>query len=363
MSFPRRVSNPPNPWRSDYVEWIDAPPLVALEVYEEEAKSIIAHNDSPDVGFEWSVNPYRGCQHACAYCYARPTHQFLGFGAGTDFDSRIVVKSNAPELLRRELGHRRWARGRRTIAFSGVTDCYQPLEASYQLTRRCLEICHEHGHPVAIITKSALVRREAELLACMARRGGAHVTVSIPFASEEDARKIEPLASSPATRFETIRRLAAAGVPVGVGIAPVIPGLTDSAIPEILQRARDAGARDAFMVLLRLPGEVLPVFEERLREAFPDRFKKVFGAIREMRGGRMNLAEFGERMRGRGARWETIDQLFDAQCRRLGLDHRDDARAEREPAPVPSPPRQMTLFGEAHPTSRRSKGSFASRSR
>src|SRR5262245_688632 len=343
MSGPRLVSNPPNPWRSDYVEWIDAPPLVALEVYEEEAKSIIAHNDSPDVGFDWSINPYRGCQHACAYCYARPTHQFLGFGAGTDFDSRIVVKRNAAELLAAELAHRRWREGRGTIAFSGVTDCYQPLEASYQLTRRCLEICDRFSHPVAIITKSALVRREAALLARMSRRGGAHVTISIPFASDEDARKIEPLASSPSTRFETIRRLATEGVPVGVGIAPVIPGLTDSAIPEILQRACDAGARDAFMVLLRLPGEVLPVFEERMQEAFPERFKKVFGAVREMRGGRLNLAEFGERMRGAGARWQAIEQLFEAQCRRLGLDHRDEVRSEMA-APASAAPRQLPLF-------------------
>jgi DNA repair photolyase len=364
MSAPRRISNPPNPWRSDYVEWLDAPPLVALEVYEEEAKSIIAHNDSPDVGFDWSVNPYRGCQHACAYCYARPTHQFLGFGAGTDFDSRIVVKRNAAELMPRELAHRRWKQGRRTIAFSGVTDCYQPLEASYQLTRSCLELCDQFSHPVAIITKSALVRRDAELLARMSRRGGAHVTVSIPFASDEDARKIEPLASAPSTRLETIRRLAEAGVPVGVGIAPVIPGLTDSAIAEILQRARDAGARDAFMVLLRLPGEVLPVFEERMREAFPERFKKVFGAIRETRGGRLNLAEFGGRMRGAGARWEAIRQLFDAQCRRLGLEHRRLDRAENVSPPVVTPV-QIPLFGSPPPVpqSRSGKKIPAPRSR
>jgi DNA repair photolyase len=344
MAPPRRVSNPPNPWSSSHVEWLDAPPLVALEVYEEDAKTILASNDSPDVGFEWSVNPYRGCQHACAYCYARPTHQYLGFGAGTDFDARIVVKRNAPELLRRELAHRRWRRGRDTIAFSGVTDCYQPLEASYELTRRCLEICHEFGHPIAIITKSALVRRDLALLAGMSARGGAHVSISIPFASDADARQIEPLASSPSTRFETVRRLAEAGVPVGVGIAPLIPGLNDAAVAEILERAHAAGARDAFMVLLRLPAEVKPVFIERLRETFPQRADKVLHALREMREGRLNRSEFGARMRGAGARWQAVEQLFEAQCRKLGFDHRhyDPGREKRA---EPGLPRQMALFG------------------
>jgi len=340
MSAPRRVSNPPNPWTSSYVEWLDAPPVVALEVFEEDAKTILATNDSSDVGFDWSVNPYRGCQHACAYCYARPTHQYLGFGAGTDFDSRIVVKRNAPELLRRELAHRRWRQGRDTIAFSGVTDCYQPLEASYELTRRCLEICHEFGHPISIITKSALVRRDAELLGRMSLRGGSHVSVSTPFASDEDARKIEPLASAPSTRFETMRRLAAAGVPVGVGIAPLIPGLNDSAIAEILERAREAGATHAFLVLLRLPAEVRPVFEERLREAFPERAEKVFHALRDMREGRLNRSEFGERMRGIGARWEAVEQLFEVQCRRLGLEHRHYVPSRTKPSAL----RQLDLF-------------------
>ncbi len=340
-TLPRRVSNPPNPWASAHVEWLGEPPPVALEVFEEEAHSIVATNDSPDVGFDFSVNPYRGCQHACAYCYARPTHQYLDLGAGTDFDSKIVVKRNAPELLRQELAARRWSRGRATIAFSGVTDCYQPLEASYELTRRCLEVCHEFRHPIAVITKGALVRRDAALLARMARRGGAHVSVSIPFASDEDARKIEPLASSASTRFETVRRLAEAGVEVGVALAPLIPGLNDFQMPEILARAREAGARSAFLVLLRLPAEVAPVFEERLRACYPERAEKVLGALREMRGGTLYRSGFGTRMRGEGPRWEAIRQLFHLQCRRLGLeqDERRGAGAMR-----PADARQLGLF-------------------
>ncbi len=308
-----------------------------IEVYEEEAKSIIASNDSPDVGFDHSVNPYRGCQHACAYCYARPTHQYLGLGAGTDFDAKIVVKRNAPELLRRELAAPRWSKGRTTIAFSGVTDCYQPLEASYGLTLRCLEICNEFRHPIAVITKGALVRRDTQLLAKMNRRGGAHVSLSIPFASDEDARRIEPFASSASTRFKTLRSLAEAGVPVGVGIAPLIPGLNDSQIPEILERAREAGATSAFLVLLRLPAEVLPVFEERLRAGYPDRAEKVLHALRDMRGGALYRSEFGTRMRGEGPRWQAVHQLFRIHCRRLGLNHdRSETESPRE--------RQLELF-------------------
>jgi DNA repair photolyase len=343
---PRRVANPPNPWASAHVEWLDEPPPVAVEVFEEDARSIVASNDSPDVGFEHSVNPYRGCQHACAYCYARPSHQYLGLGAGTDFDTKIVVKRNAPELLRRELAGRRWARGRATLAFSGVTDCYQPLEASYALTRRCLEVCDEHRHPVAVITKSALVRRDAALLARMSARGGAHVSVSIPFASDADARALEPFASAPTTRFETLRRLADAGVPVGVALAPLVPGIGDAQVPEILARARAAGATSAFMVLLRLPAEVRPVFEERLHASHPERAAKVLNALRDMRGGALYRAEFGARMHGEGARWEAVHQLFRVHCRRLGLEHERGAEPAGPASSAAAGPRtrQLELF-------------------
>lgn len=338
---PRRVSNPPNPWASAHVEWLEEPPPVALEVYEEDARTLVVANDSPDVGFDFGVNPYRGCQHACAYCYARPTHQYLGFGAGTDFDVRIVAKRNAPALLRRELGAARWARGRAPLAFSGVTDCYQPLEASYALTRRCLEVCDAFRHPVVVITKSALVRRDAELLAAMSRRGGAHVTLSIPFADDGDARRIEPFASAVSVRFETLRRLAEAGVPVGVAIAPLIPGLNEHQVPEILARARAAGATSAFLTLLRLPAEVAPVFEERLRAAFPGRATKVLNALREMHGGALHRSRFGERMRGEGPRWELVQQLFRLHCQRLGLDSEAHFGTGVE---TDRPARQLGLF-------------------
>jgi DNA repair photolyase len=314
----RPVSNPPNPWLSEHVELLGEAPPAELLVYEETARSIIATNDSPDIGFRCSVNPYRGCFHACAYCYARPTHQYLGWGAGTDFDRRIVVKRNAVELLRAAFLRPSWTG--ELLAFSGVTDCYQPLEASYRLTRGCLEVCREHRNPVAIITKSALVRRDAALLAELAACASASVHVSIPFADEAQARAIEPFASSVAMRLQAVRALADAGVPVGVLLAPVIPGLTDSQIPEILQRAREAGASSAGRVLLRLPAEVEDVFVARLREALPLRADKVLHAVQELRGGAgLYDSRFGARMRGTGPRWAAIDAVFLAQCRRLGL--------------------------------------------
>ncbi len=334
-SAPRRVTNPPNPWSTRAVEWLEAPPPVALEVYEELSRSALSTNDSPDLPFRYSLNPYRGCQHACSYCYARPTHQFLELGAGTDFDAKIVVKTNVAQVLREELASKRWRAGREWIAFSGVTDCYQPLEASYELTRACLEACDEFRHPVGIITKSALVRRDVELLARMAGRGGAHVSVSIPFADEADARAIEPWASAPAARFETLRRLSEAGVPTGVAVAPVIPGLNDSSVAEILERARAAGATRAFSMALRLPAEVAPVFEERLRTTHPLRADRVLSAVREMRGGALNDSRFGARMRGGGERWRAIEQLFELQCRRLGLESRGEGLASLGPRPEP----------------------------
>lgn len=342
--MPRPVSNLPNPWLSTSVEWLDEPPLARLEVFEETAASILTRNESPDVSFRWSVNPYRGCMHACAYCYARPGHQYLGFGAGTDFDRKIVVKTNAPDRLDAELGRRAWKR--EPIVFSGVTDCYQPLEASYELTRRCLEVCLRHANPVAVITKSALVRRDVELLFDLERAAGARVYVSIPFADDRKARRIEPGASSPSRRFETLAALASRGIPTGVAVAPLIPGLNDVEVPAILRRARRAGARHAFMTLLRLPAEVRPVFRERLSEAFPERSAKVLAALRETRGGKLSESRFGARMTGKGPRWSAIEQLFELERRRLGFEEEpaDDARAGLPPDRDGPAARQGELF-------------------
>ncbi len=317
-TFVSRVSNPPNPWRTREVEWLGDAPDVELCVHEERARSILSENDSPDLGFRFSVNPYRGCFHACAYCYARPTHQYLDFGAGSDFDRKLVVKTNAPELLERALADESWTG--ELIAFSGVTDCYQPLEASYRLTERCLEVCHRFRNPVSIITKGVLIRRDLELLARLARDARLSVCLSVPFADSALARAIEPFAPSPQARFGAMRALAVAGIPVGVGVAPIIPGLNDDQIVAVLEQARDAGATHAFRVLLRLPGEVRAVFAERLRAAFPLRAERVLSALRDVRGGDALAGRgFGRRMAGEGPRWDAIARLFDVACRRFGL--------------------------------------------
>ncbi len=351
----RPVSNPPNPWLQSTpcgyeVDWLGEPPEASLEVFEEDAKSILVRNDSPDVPFTWGVNPYRGCQHACAYCYARTGHQYLGMGAGTDFDTKIVVKRNAEQLLRGAL-----ARGKTKspqggvdwIAFSGVTDPYQPLEASYGLTRGCLEACAEFRQPVGLITKSALVRRDIELIARVHARSSASVFLSIPFADPIAARAIEPWAATPAGRFDALRALSAAGIPTGVSLSPMIPGLNDHAIPEILTRAAESGAESAFMILLRLPGEVAPVFEERLRRAFPERADKVMGQLAESRSRQASRSAFGTRMSGAGPRWQAALDLFQLHCRRLGL-RTDEGIPVRTWSPASEggtpPPRQRELF-------------------
>jgi DNA repair photolyase len=338
----KRVSNPPNPWAATEVEWLGEPPSAELEVYEEEVKRALAENDSPDVGFRWSLNPYRGCFSACAYCYARSSHQYWGFGAGTDFDRKIIVKTNAPARLRGELSRPSW-KGE-TIAFSGNTDCYQPLEATYRITRQCVEVCRDFRNPVGIITKHALIRRDIDLLAAMSRETKVSATLSIPFADDATGRAIEPGASLPSQRFETLRILSDAGIRTGIGIAPVIPGLNDSDIATLLERARDAGATRAFLILVRLSGQTLPVFEERLAEAFPDRARKIWHAIEEMRGGKRNETRFHDRMVGSGPRWEAIEALFEAQCRRLGLNTDPGEDADDEPAASRRPSPQSELF-------------------
>jgi DNA repair photolyase len=320
---PVAISNPPNPWATTEVEYLEGAPEVKLEVFEDHSRSILARNDSPDVGFTWSVNPYRGCFHACAYCYARPSHEYLSMGAGTDFDRKIVVKPEAPALLRAAFRKKGWKN--EGVAFSGVTDCYQPLEASYRLTRGCLEVCVEHANPAGIITKSALIERDVDVLGALARVADVHVTVSIPIWDAERARAIEPFAPSPARRLRVIETLAKAGLAVGVNVAPIIPGLNDQDIPRILTAARDAGATSAGSVLLRLPGSVKQVFEERLRAALPLTADRVLHRIRETRGGQLYDSRFGVRGRGEGPYAEAIKTLFLATATRLGLRGHEDS--------------------------------------
>lgn len=314
----KRLDNPPNPYDAVVHEWLEEPPAVRPEVYVESARSILSENDSPDIGFRWSVNPYRGCQHACAYCYARCTHEYLGWGAGTDFETRLVVKANAPELLREAFRARSWQGD--LVAFSGATDCYQPLEAVWQLTRRCLRVCLDYRNPTCIVTKSYLVVRDAKLLAELASVTNAHVCVSVAFADDATSRLIEPQAPPPSKRFEAMRVLADAGVPVGVMMAPIIPGLNDRDIPGVLERAAASGARTAARTPLRLPGSVEAVFLKRLREVMPLRAARVESLLRQMHGGRLKDSQFGRRMNGDGPYWESVDRLFTATQRRLGLD-------------------------------------------
>lgn len=341
-SVPRKRSNPPNRFEAAYLEWEGAPPPADLHLHEEQAKSALSRNESPDVGFRWSVNPYRGCFHACAYCYARPTHPYLGFGAGTDFDRQIVVKVNIVERLRQALQKHSWRR--ELVAFSGNTDCYQPIEAHYELTRGCLETCATYATPVAIITKGKLVRRDIDVLQQLRRSAGCRVALSIPFANDDHARAIEPFASPPSKRFETLRILSDAGIETAVAVAPIIPGLNDDQIPEILKRARDAGAVGAFKILLRLPREVRPIFEERLAEALPLRRTKVMNAIRDVRGGHESDSRFGSRMVGQGSRWAVVEQLFSTQCDRLGLKHQVDDEPLAPAELTPPKHRQLPLI-------------------
>jgi DNA repair photolyase len=332
----RRVDNPPNRFHAQAVEWHGPAPDARLVIHEEEARSILSENQSPDLPFRYSVNPYRGCYHGCAYCYARPSHQYLDFGAGTDFERQLVVKTNAPELLDRALRKPSWEQ--ESITFSGNTDCYQPLEASYELTRRCLEVCLKHENPVTVVTKSGLVRRDVELLRALSGRASVKVFLSIPFADDASGRAIEPGASPIAKRFEALSCLSEAGIETGVALAPLIVGLNDRMIPEILERAHAAGARHAFTIALRLPAEVAPVFEARLRESYPQAAERVLSQIRQVRGGKLNDPRFGSRMRGAGPRWDAVAQLFDVTAARLGL----NTKRIHEP---PRPRRgQLTLF-------------------
>jgi DNA repair photolyase len=320
-STARRIDNPPNPFAGHERAWLDGmEPPASLEVWEDTTRSILSSNDSPDLGFRFSINPYRGCQHACAYCYARPTHEYLSLGAGTDFDTRIHVKLRAAELLTEAFDRPSW-RGD-TLVFSGVTDCYQPLEASYRLTRACLEVCARYKNPVGVITKSTLIERDLDVLLELQRVARIGISVSIPFFDEAKARAIEPFVPSPARRLRVIETLARAGLDVGVMTAPIIPGLNDDDMPRVLQAAASAGARHAGWVLLRLPGSVGGVFEHRLRAAYPERADKVMARVVDTRGGSaLYDSRFGARQTGHGAYADAVRALFATTTRRLGLRH------------------------------------------
>ena len=315
-------------------------PALRTEFFRDATRKILATNDSPDIPFDVSLNPYRGCEHGCAYCYARPTHEYLGFSAGLDFESKILVKEDAPDLLRTELSRKGWRP--QTVALSGVTDPYQPVERRLRITRRCLEVFLEFRNPVGLITKSDLVVRDADLLAALAAFGAASVSVSIATLDESLARSLEPRAPSPRARLAAVEALSAAGVPCGVYTAPAVPGLNDHEIPSILAAARAAGARWAGFVPLRLPGAVAELFVDWLDRHVPLRKEKVLGRIRDVRGGRLNDPDFGSRMRGEGAIAEQIGALFRVAARRAGLANRAP-ELSAESFRVPSGP-QLVLF-------------------
>jgi len=314
-------SNPPNRFERISLErdadWDpEQDPLPRTLFLRDRSSKIISSNDSPDVGFEHSVNPYRGCEHGCVYCYARPTHEYLGFSAGLDFETKIMVKADAPKLLRAELSAPGWVP--KVIALSGVTDPYQPVERRLKLTRGCLEVLAEFRNPITIVTKNSLVTRDLDLLAELAGCRAVAVFISVTTLDTELRKILEPRTSPPAARLATIGALAKAGLPTGVLVAPVIPGLTDHEIPAIIEAAAAAGASFAAHTMLRLPYAVAPLFEEWLTRHVPEKKDKVLNRIRALRRGKLNNPEFGLRMRGEGIFAEQISRLFHVACRRAG---------------------------------------------
>jgi DNA repair photolyase len=339
------AQNPPNRFEKIHLEpdedWNPGDNTrPCTQLYRDSTQTFIVRNNSPDVGFETSINPYRGCEHGCIYCFARPTHEYLGFSAGLDFESRIMVKEDGPELLRKELSSRKWKP--QTIVMSGVTDCYQPIERKLRITRRCLEVLAEFRNPVAIITKNHLVTRDIDLLAELARYDAVIVNVSITTLDPSLTPRLEPRAALPAYRLDAVRQLSQAGVPVNVMAAPVIPAITDHELPRIVEAAADAGAVSAGFLPVRLPWAVAPLFENWLTRHFPERKEKVLNRIRDMRGGKLNDPNFGSRMRGQGLFAEQLEKMFEVACRRAGLPKRQ-VELSTSAFRVPSGP-QLTLF-------------------
>ena len=339
--------NPPNRFERLHVEregWTDPDdPSPETVLLRDATRSILSFNDSPDVGMDVGINPYRGCAHGCAYCFARPTHEYLGFSAGLDFETRILAKEDAPELLRKALSARSWVP--RPIMLSGNTDAYQPAERRLRITRRCLEVLAEVRNPVGITTKSYLVTRDVDLLQELAAHQAVAVSLSVTTLRPELSRVLEPRAATPARRLGAIRVLADAGIPVGVNVAPLIPGLTDHELPGILEAAADAGATFAGMIVLRLPHGVKELFTTWLEQHAPDRKEKVLNRIREMRGGELYRSDFATRGRGQGPWAEHLWSFFQVARERHGLDRPPALSAGAFKKPGRVTPGQMELFG------------------
>ncbi len=314
-------------------------------VTEERARSIISRNDSPDIGFEQSINPYRGCEHGCIYCYARPSHAYLELSPGLDFETKLFAKTNAAELLREELSRPGYKPS--PIALGANTDCYQPIERKYRITRAILEVLAEFEHPVTLVTKSALIERDLDILAPMAQKNLVKVFVSIGSLDRALARKLEPRAASPQRRLDILKALSKNKIPCGVMVAALIPALNDKTMEQVLEAAAQAGAREAAYVIMRLPNELKTLFKEWLADHYPERAEHVISIVRQMRGGRENYPGFGTRMSGTGKFAELVERRFEIACRRFGL---NDHGAGREPPALdcsrfrPPAGGQMALF-------------------
>ncbi|MBC5774843.1 PA0069 family radical SAM protein [Pontibacter sp. KCTC 32443] len=295
---------------AEHIEGLDEPMLTdaRTEFLPTHPKTIVNNISSPDLGNGYSLNPYQGCEHGCVYCYARNTHQYWGYGAGLDFERKIIVKENAPELLVKQLESKNWQP--MPIMLAGNTDCYQPIEAKKKITRRILEVLLKYKHPVSIITKNALILRDLDILTELNKLDLVHVNISITTLEEKLRQKLEPRTATGAKRLEVVRQLSAAGLPVNVMVAPVIPGLNDSEIPQIIKQAAEAGAKNAAYTIVRLNGEVGPIFDDWIKQAFPDRAQKVLNQIADCHGGQLNDSRFGTRMSGEGKFAETIAKLF-----------------------------------------------------
>jgi DNA repair photolyase len=317
-------------------------PAFRTEVFEETPKSIITRNDSPDISFDRSINPYRGCEHGCSYCYARPAHAYMGLSPGLDFESKLFAKANAPELLRAELSARNYEP--RTIALGANTDAYQPIERERRITRRILEVLSEFNHPVGIVTKSALVTRDIDILGPMAKKGLVKVALSVTTLDPKLARAMEPRASTPMKRLAAIEQLAAAGIPTVVMVAPVIPAVNDSEIEAILKTAHTAGAREAGYVMLRLPHEVKEVFKNWLEATMPERAAKVMSLVKSVSGGKEYDSAFGRRQTGTGPYAWTIGRRFELACQRLGLNRSKVKLSTVHFRRPPQPGEQLTLL-------------------